>query len=100
MLTYFRCVGGRIEQHQELPPELLREPEGALHWIDLEDPTVKRLTVFAAILACLTVITGVYGMNFEHMPELHGRYGYLWAIFLMLAVPAGIVLWFRKQGWL
>jgi len=62
--------------------------------------TMKRLTVFAAILACLTVITGVYGMNFEHMPELHWRYGYLWAVFLMLAVPTGIVLWFRKQGWL
>jgi magnesium transporter len=62
--------------------------------------TMKRLTVFAAVLASLTVITGVYGMNFEFMPELHWHYGYLWAIFLMVSVPAGIVLWFRKQGWL
>jgi len=62
--------------------------------------TMKRLTVFAAVLASLTVITGVYGMNFEFMPELHWHYGYMWAIFLMVAVPTGIVLWFRKQGWL
>jgi magnesium transporter len=62
--------------------------------------TMKRLTVFAAVLASLTVITGVYGMNFEFMPELHWHYGYVWAIFLMVAVPTAIVLWFRKQGWL
>jgi magnesium transporter len=62
--------------------------------------TMKRLTVFAAVLASLTVITGVYGMNFEFMPELHWHYGYMWAIFLMVAVPTAIVLWFRKQGWL
>ena len=62
--------------------------------------TVKRLTVFAAILASLTVITGVYGMNFEHMPELKWRFGYVWAMFLMIVVPGGIVYWFRKKGWL
>jgi magnesium transporter len=61
--------------------------------------TMKRLTVFAAVLASLTVITGVYGMNFEFMPELKWRYGYLWAGFLMVSVPAAIVVWFRKQGW-
>ena len=38
--------------------------------------TMKRLTVIGALLPPLTVITGVYGMNFEHMPELHWRYGY------------------------
>ena len=39
--------------------------------------TMKRLTVIGAIMAALTVITGVYGMNFEFMPELKWRYGYL-----------------------
>ena len=49
---------------------------------------MKRLTVLTVVLASLTVITGVYGMNFEHMPELGWRFGYLWALALMVAVPS------------
>ena len=44
------------------------------------------------------MITGVYGMNFEHMPELKWRFGYLWAMFLMVAVPAGLVLLVPEAG--
>jgi magnesium transporter len=62
--------------------------------------TMKRLTVLTVVLASLTVITGVYGMNFEHMPELRWRFGYLWALALMVAVPSAIVLWAKKRGWL
>jgi magnesium transporter len=62
--------------------------------------TMKRLTVLTVVLASLTVITGVYGMNFEHMPELGWRYGYLWALALMVAVPSAIVLWARRKKWL
>jgi len=62
--------------------------------------TMKRLTVLTVVLASLTVITGVYGMNFEHMPELGWRFGYLWALALMVAVPSAIVLWARKKKWL
>jgi magnesium transporter len=62
--------------------------------------TMKRLTVLAAILATMTVITGVYGMNFEHMPELKWRYGYLWVLFLMAGSTTGLFLWFKKKQWL
>jgi magnesium transporter len=62
--------------------------------------TMKRLTVITATLASLTVISGIYGMNFEHMPELKWRFGYLWALGLMLAVPTSLVLWFKRKGWL
>ncbi len=62
--------------------------------------TMKRLTVVTVVLASLTVITGVYGMNFEHMPELQWRFGYVWALGLMVTVPLGIVYWFRKTGWI
>jgi magnesium transporter len=62
--------------------------------------TMKRLTVITAILASLTVISGIYGMNFEHLPELQWRYGYVWALGLMTAVPASLVLWFKRKGWL
>ena len=62
--------------------------------------TMKRLTVITATLASLTVISGIYGMNFEQMPELKWRFGYLWALGLMLAVPTSLVLWFKRKGWL
>jgi magnesium transporter len=62
--------------------------------------TMKRMTVVTAVLACLTVITGVYGMNFEHMPELKWRFGYYWALCLMLAVPGSLIYWFRRKGWI
>ena len=39
-------------------------------------------------------------MNFEHMPELKWRFGYLWALGLMLTVPTSLVLWFKRKGWL
>jgi magnesium transporter len=61
--------------------------------------TMKRLTVVTVVLASLTVITGVYGMNFAHMPELQWRFGYAWALGLMVTVPLGIVYWFRRTGW-
>jgi magnesium transporter len=62
--------------------------------------TVQRLTVIGAILAALTVITGVYGMNFEHMPELRWRYGYLMVWLVMAVVTAGLLYWFRKKRWM
>jgi magnesium transporter len=62
--------------------------------------TMKRMTLVTAVLACLTVITGVYGMNFRHMPELEWRFGYLWALSLMLGVPSALVLYFKRRGWL
>jgi len=62
--------------------------------------TMKRLTVIGAIMAALTVITGVYGMNFEHMPELKWMYGYPFAIGLMVSIDAWLFVRFRKAGWL
>lgn len=61
---------------------------------------MKVLTIFATILLPLTFIAGVYGMNFEYMPELGWRYGYfaVWAV--MLAVAGGLLLYFRRRGWL
>ncbi len=62
--------------------------------------TMKRMTVVTAVLACLTVITGIYGMNFDHMPELRWRFGYVWALLLMVALPSGLVWYFRRRGWI
>ena len=48
----------------------------------------------------LTVIGGIYGMNFEHMPELQWRYGYPFALGLMAATTTVLLFWFRRRGWI
>jgi magnesium transporter len=60
----------------------------------------KRLAAYAALVAVPTMIAGVYGMNFEHMPELHWSLGYPLSIGLMLAIDAFLFFRFRKAGWL
>jgi magnesium transporter len=48
----------------------------------------------------VTVIAGIYGMNFEHMPELKWRYGYPFALALMAMASAGLLWWFRRKQWI
>ncbi len=61
---------------------------------------MKMLTIVATIFIPLTFLAGVYGMNFDDMPELHWRFGYpaFWAG--MVAIALGLVVWFRSRGWL
>jgi magnesium transporter len=61
---------------------------------------MKVLTVFATILLPLTFIVGVYGMNFDHMPELHWRYGYFMVWGVIVAVAGGMLWSFRRRGWI
>ena len=61
---------------------------------------MKVLTIIATIFMPLTFIAGVYGMNFEYMPELHWRWGYPLVLLLMLSVAGVMFVYFRKKGWL
>jgi len=61
---------------------------------------VKKISSWAAILFAPGLIAGVYGMNFDHMPELHWRYGYPAAIVAMLALAGVLWVVFRKRNWL
>jgi magnesium transporter len=61
---------------------------------------VKKISSWAAILFAPGLIAGVYGMNFDHMPELHWRYGYPVAILAMLALAGVLWVVFRKRNWL
>ncbi|MBL8002335.1 MAG: magnesium/cobalt transporter CorA [Flavobacteriales bacterium] len=61
---------------------------------------MKLLTVISTIFIPLTFIVGVYGMNFDHMPELHWRFGYYMVMGLMLTISLVMLLWFRKKRWL
>lgn len=60
---------------------------------------MKVLTVITTIFMPLTFIAGIYGMNFQNMPELYMKYGYYMILFLMILVGLGMFLWFRKKGW-
>jgi magnesium transporter len=61
---------------------------------------MKVLTIFSAIMLPLTFIAGVYGMNFEHMPELATSYGYFVVWGIMLTVGVGMLLFFWRRGWI
>ncbi len=59
---------------------------------------MKTLTIVTAILMVPTLISGIYGMNFEHMPEIGWKYGYLWSYILMLILILILLWFFRKRG--
>ena len=61
---------------------------------------MKTMTAASIILLVPTLIAGIYGMNFENMPELHSRYGYFGALAVMATTIAGLTIYFRRKGWL
>lgn len=61
---------------------------------------MKVLTIFSAIMLPLTFIAGVYGMNFDNMPELHSRYGYYTVWVIMIVVAVGMLGLFWRRGWI
>jgi magnesium transporter len=65
-----------------------------------ENETTKRLAAYAALVAVPTMIAGIYGMNFEHMPELHWSLGYPLSLAMMVGLDVYLFLRFRKAGWL
>jgi magnesium transporter len=60
---------------------------------------MKVLTVIATLFIPLTFIASIYGMNFENIPELKWRFGYVWALGLMAASATVMLLFFRRKGW-
>ena len=65
-----------------------------------QNDDMRKISAWAAIFAVDTVIAGVYGMNFEHMPELQWRFGYPLALLLMIAVSLVVWRYFKRAGWL
>jgi magnesium transporter len=61
---------------------------------------MKTLTIVASIFIPITFLAGIYGMNFEHMPELHLRWGYPALILTMVAVGVGMLIYFKRKGWI
>jgi magnesium transporter len=65
-----------------------------------QNEVMKKLGAWAAILAVPTAIAGIYGMNFQNMPELHWRYGYLAIMVVILGLCGYLYYRFSKSGWL
>jgi magnesium transporter len=65
-----------------------------------QNDQVKKISAWAAILIVPTLITGIYGMNFDFMPELHWAYGYPVALLLMLTISLILYWGFKRRGWL
>ena len=61
---------------------------------------MKVLTIITAIFVPLSFLAGIYGMNFEHMPELKSQGGYFVLLGVMLAIAATLLLAFRKRRWI
>jgi magnesium transporter len=61
---------------------------------------MRVLTIYSVVFMPLNLIVGIYGMNFEHMPELKSTYGYPAVLTLIVVTALSSFLWFRKKGWI
>jgi magnesium transporter len=61
---------------------------------------MRVLTIVSTIFIPMSFVSGVYGMNFEYMPETKWKYGYAFALVLMGAIGGGLLFWFWKNGWM
>jgi magnesium transporter len=102
---YFRDVVDHVKRANE-NVESLRELLNGILDANLAQVSVRqnddmrKITAWAAIAAIPTVIGAVYGMNFDHMPELHWRFGYPAALLVMAAICVVLYRSFKRAGWL
>jgi magnesium transporter len=104
-MTYFQDVYDHLVRVAEMI-DTLRELIAATMDVYLSvssnrmNIVMKRLTAISTILMSATLVAGIYGMNFDFMPELGWRYGYTGALTAMVAVGLAIYFYFRKINWL
>ena len=65
-----------------------------------QNEDMRKISAVAALVVVPTLIAGIYGMNFEHMPELRWTFGYVWALMLMVGTSLGLLWLFKRSGWL
>ena len=95
---HFARVTELVDSYRELVSSLL-EAQFSMQSNRMNE-VMKRLTIISTIMLPLSLVAGIYGMNFEHMPELKWMYGYPFALGLMVVIALGIVTWFRVKRWL
>ena len=102
---YFRDVGDHLSRCADTIDELdgLLSSAFDAHLARIsvqQNNDMRKISAGAALVVVPTLIAGIYGMNFDHMPELHWQFGYLWAIALMVGTSAGLLWFFKRSGWL
>jgi magnesium transporter len=65
-----------------------------------QNEQTKKISAWAAIVIVPALVAGIYGMNFDFMPELHWRYGYLFALSLMALIAVALYMNFKRSDWL
>jgi magnesium transporter len=65
-----------------------------------QNDDMRKITAWAGIISVPTMVAGIYGMNFDHMPELHWAYGYYGVLILILMVCVVLYRTFRRNKWL
>jgi magnesium transporter len=98
-------VQERVEAFRDLLQNILHvnltlEARNLSEVVIAQNEHVKRISAWAAILFAPTLIGTVYGMNFEHMPELEWLVGYPFALVLMVLVSATLFVLFKRRGWI
>jgi magnesium transporter len=103
--AYFRDVTDHLQRiHASL--EGIRDMQTTAIQVNLgminlnETEVTKKLAAWAAIIAVPTMIAGIYGMNFENLPELKWAYGYYLSLAIMFGIDIALYLWFRRIRWL
>ena len=102
---YFRDVGDHLARVAEVMDSLdgLLSSAFDAHLAQIslqQNDDMRTISVFVGIIAAPTMIAGIYGMNFDHMPELHWVFGYPMALALMIGSSAAIYWIARKHKWL
>ena len=103
--TYFRDVADHLQRVSEVIDNLdgLLSTAFDAHLARIsvqQNEDMRKISAGAALVVVPTLIAGVYGMNFDHMPELHWDYGYAFAIALMVGASAFLLWFFKRSGWL
>lgn len=104
-LKYFKNIDIRLNKLYDFITDLSERINNLQYLYDSTISTERnkiseRLTIIATFFAPLTVITGIYGMNFTNMPELQWKYGYPIVIGIMVIVSFGLYIFMRKKKWL
>jgi magnesium transporter len=105
VLPFFRDVHDHLRRIADLA-ESYRDLVAGLfeiHFTVIATKTndvMKTLAVVSAIILPLTLIAGIYGMNFENMPELHSRYGYYLTLVAMAILTIVLLIYFWRRGWI
>jgi magnesium transporter len=98
LLDHVRRIVYRVEGLRDTLTSVI-ETSGLLEQ-QRQGAITRQLAAWAAILAVPTAIAGIYGMNFEHMPELDWKYGYFLILGVMVTICVTLFIRFKRAGWL